>query len=110
MEPKEHLIHAVAFQHGAHWVAQCLEYDIATQAATPDELIYELERIVSAHFVMAAEENAEPFVAIPKAPRRFWEMYRRARAKVRTLSATELPPSAQLRPTFQLAFSQPEAA
>ena len=101
------ILHAVVFQHGAHWVAQCLEHDIATQAATPDELLYELERIVAAHLLVADEEAAEPFADIPKAPRRFWEMYRRARTKVETVPATELPVSQrQPKPRVQLAFSE----
>jgi len=28
----EHTIHAIAIHRGEWWVAQCLEYDIATQA------------------------------------------------------------------------------
>ena len=101
------ILHAVVFQHGAHWVAQCLEYDIATQAATPDELLYELERIVAAHLLVADKEEVEPFADIPKAPKRFWEMYRRARTKVETVPTTELPlPQEQVKPRVQLAFAE----
>lgn len=108
MDPKDYTLHAVAFPHGGHWVAQCLEYDIATQAFTLDELLYELERILAAHLFVAAEEGlADPFSEIPQAPRRFWEMYRRARSKVQTVPATELPvPEKQRKPKVQLAFAE----
>src|SRR5438270_10544232 len=71
-----HQIRAVAFERGDHWVAQCLEYDIATQAKTLDDLLYELERILVAHLMGA--EGADPFANIPKAPQRFWRMYETA--------------------------------
>lgn len=107
MEPKETMIRAVAFQHGAHWVAQCLEYDIATQASTPDELLAELERIVVAHLLVADKEGIAPFAEIPRAPQRFWEMYRRARAKVQTIPTADLPlPRSQPKPKVQLAFAE----
>ena len=101
------ILHAVAFPRGNHWVAQCLEHDIATQAATPDELLYELERIVAAHLLVADREDVEPFADIPRAPRRFWELYRHARAKVETVPAAELPvPQRQPKPRVQLAFAE----
>jgi hypothetical protein len=107
MEPRDYVIRAVAFQHGAHWVAQCLEHDIATQALTPDALLHELERILVAHLVVADREGIEPFAKIPKAPRRFWEMYRRARAKVQTIPASEIPGfRKQAAPKVQLAFAE----
>jgi hypothetical protein len=46
-------IRAVAFEHGDHWVAQCLEHDIATQARTLDSLLDELERILAAYILDA---------------------------------------------------------
>lgn len=107
MDPKEYVIHAVAFPHGDHWVAQCLEHDIATQASTPDELLYELERILVAHLLVADEEElADPFVEIPKAPKRFWEMYGRARSTVQTVPAPELPVPKKRKPKVQVAFAQ----
>jgi hypothetical protein len=71
-------IHAVAFPHRGHWVAQCLEYDIATQAETLDELLGEIQYLLAAHVLVAERENLEPFAELSKAPKRFWEMYERA--------------------------------
>lgn len=75
-------IRAVAFREGAWWVAQCLEYDIATQAKSLEALVYEVERILAAYFVVAEREGLEPFQNIPKAPKRFWEMYRAAKMRI----------------------------
>jgi len=74
--PNDYQIHAVAFRSGSCWVAQCLEYDIATQAKSFRELLYEVERILVAHVLVARGEGADPFAGIPKAPKRFWEMYK----------------------------------
>lgn len=102
----EYVIHAVAFQNGANWVAQCLEHDIATQATNLDSLLYELERIVVAHLIVAERENLGAFDDIPKAPQRFWDLYRRSRSRVHTISSGEIPaPYPQRKPTFELAFA-----
>lgn len=90
-----HTIHAVAFQTGSNWVAQCLEYDIATQASSLDSLLEELKRILAAQVCASAPEGMDPFSDIPKAPRRFWEMYRRARANVEPARSLELLPIGQ---------------
>jgi hypothetical protein len=86
-------IHAVLFQSGSGWVAQCLEHDIATQAPTLDGLLLELERILVAHVVAAAEEHHPPFDDLPKAPRRFWEMYEAHREHRFTCNPAEVPTS-----------------
>jgi hypothetical protein len=86
-----YILRAVAFQSGSNWVAQCLEYDIATQAETLDDLPYELERILVAHILVGRKEGLLPFAEIPKAPRRFWEMYKRAGSKIMPVRRTALP-------------------
>lgn len=104
---EEYTVRAVAFRNGQNWVAQCLEYDIATQAKTLDALLYELERIVVAHLCVAEKEGTRPFNGISRAPKRFWEMYRGARSKVHTISDPELPiPASRRKPTVEVAFSE----
>jgi hypothetical protein len=92
-------IHAVAFEHGGRWVAQCLEYDIATQASTLDDLLYEFERILVAHILGA--DGADPFANLSPAPRSFWEMYDRAVTKVAPVRPFPMPddrrPSLEIR-------------
>lgn len=73
------LIHAVAFRSEDCWIAQCLEYDICSQAPTLYELLTEVERELEAHVIIARAEGIEPFAGVPKAPRRFWEMYKNGR-------------------------------
>lgn len=85
-----YLLRAVVFQNGQRWIAQCLEYDIATQADSPGALLYELERILVAHVLVAEKNGQEPFAGLPRAPERFWEMYTRARSRVKPIPAPDL--------------------
>ena len=100
----EHKIRAVIFPHGEWLIAQCLDYDIVTrvrQTANPIEslegILSELERILAAHLVLANREGRDPFADIPKAPKRFWEMYETARFKLQRLGRAELPGKLELR-------------
>jgi hypothetical protein len=84
-------IHAVIFRNGEWWVAQCLEYDIATQARELRDLLNEVERIVAAHILVADKDGMEPFANLPKAPKRFWQMYKNATARVEPIRPAEFP-------------------
>jgi hypothetical protein len=68
-------IRAVMFKEGEWWIGQCLEHDIAAQAKTPKDLLYELHRTLIAHIVISKKEGIEPFVNMKLAPPRFWEMF-----------------------------------
>lgn len=98
----EHKIHVVIFRNGEWLIAQCLEHDIATQAHDVKELLREVERIISAHILVADQEGSEPFANIPKAPRRFWEMYKDATAKLEPIRSIELPAAKHPSPTLEL--------
>src|ERR1700722_4656237 len=71
-------ISVLAFHEGDCWSAQCLEYDIATQAATLPDLFYEVERVLMGHLVVAKELGREPFARLSPAPHRYWTMYEQA--------------------------------
>jgi hypothetical protein len=71
-------ISVVAFQEGDSWSAQCLEYDIATQAATLPDLYYEVERMLMGHLAVAAKLGREPFAGLGPAPQRYWDLYEQA--------------------------------
>ena len=71
-------IRAVLFQEEGWWVAQCLDFDIAAQAKTQADLLYELERILIGHIVISSEKGLRPFERLPRAPRRYWAMYEHA--------------------------------
>jgi hypothetical protein len=78
----EYKIRAVLFQEGDWWVAQCLDYDIATQAKKMADLYSKLEKVLLRHVDLAREEGVAPFSGIPKAPKRYWDLFRDARVKL----------------------------
>jgi hypothetical protein len=60
------------------WIAQCLEYDLATQAASLSELLmYELPRIIAAHVYCCEQEGLDPWTRdggpLPAPPELFAE-------------------------------------
>ncbi len=71
----EYQLHAMLYREDEWWIVQCLEHCIATQARAEEDLLADLRRILKAYAVRARESGAEPFAGIPRAPRRFWEMY-----------------------------------
>src|SRR5438094_297263 len=68
-------VRAVIFKEGDWWVGQYLEYDIAAQAKTVNDLIYELQRTLVAHIVINKKEGREPFANLEQAPKRYWNMF-----------------------------------
>ena len=57
------------------WSAQCLQYDIAAQARTFQDILYEFERVVVSHIALNHEEGKEAFAGIKPAPDEFWALY-----------------------------------
>jgi len=90
--PDEHKIHVVVFRNGEWLIAQCLEHYIATQAHDVKELLHEVKRILSAHIPVAEQDGSEPFAKNPKAPRRFWQMYKDATARLKPIRDIKLMP------------------
>jgi hypothetical protein len=56
------------------WSAQCLQYDIATQADTYDELRPALDYVLRAHVVLSKELGFDTLSRIGPAPAKFWRM------------------------------------
>ena len=79
VQRQSYTIRAVVFQEGEWLSAQCLEYDIATQAKTLDDLSYELQRILVGHVVTSKKLGKAPFEGVPRAPRKYWEMFERSK-------------------------------
>lgn len=71
-------LHAVLFEDRGWWILQSLEVDLVAQGRTRDEVVAEFERLLIGRILVGAHLGLEPFADLPKAPRRFWEMYRRA--------------------------------
>lgn len=59
---------------GTHWVAQCIECDIAAQAAGPREILPEIRRTIWASMVIRAHREMPGIESLSPAP----ERYRRA--------------------------------
>lgn len=66
------------------WIAQCLEYDLATAAKRLEDLPAELERFLSVQIAGSLEIGVEPFAGLPPAPRRFWKRYEEAQQNPRS--------------------------
>ena len=96
----EYTIHAVAFRRGDWWIAQCLEYRLATQTRTLEELPSELERLLTVQVQASRARGGEPFAGFSAAPRRYWQMYERAKARVESVSQ---PSDPQIRTETRLA-------
>jgi hypothetical protein len=79
-----HRLRFVVIQEGEWLSAQCLEYDIATQARTLDDLTYELQRLIVGHIVTSRKLNKEPFEGLSRAPQKFWDMFERSKLPLST--------------------------
>lgn len=98
-------LHAILFEDRGWWILQGLEVDLAAQGRSRTEVVAEFERLLIARVLIGGHLGIEPFAALPKAPRRFWEMYRRASSSERrelrgSEQAAELPtplPALELR-------------
>ena len=78
----EPTIRAVVFREGEWWIVQCLEYDLATQVRRLEDVPEEFRRLVQAQIAVNAAGGVESFHGFGRAPRKFWEMYERARSFV----------------------------
>ena len=66
---------AVMFQRERLWVGVFLEHYLVAQAETNAELIAEMSRIVTAHLVISAENNEQPFKMFPPAPQHYHDLF-----------------------------------
>ncbi len=72
-------IRAVVFQEGDWLCVQCLEYNLATQAPSLDELYKGLHRLILGHIAVRLHHNQQPFEGLPRAPRKYWNMFARSK-------------------------------
>ena len=75
-------IRAVAFQSGDWWVAQCLEYAIATQTRRLEDLPYEIDRLLKVQIAASLERGIEPFHGFSPAPPKYWRMFEGSRSQL----------------------------
>ena len=73
------------FREEGRWVAQCLDVDIAVQAKTEGDLPYELGLTLVGRILAADNLGIDPFDGLPRAPERYWDMFRDARSQPQTV-------------------------
>jgi hypothetical protein len=97
----EQRIRAVVFKEGEWWVIQVLDYDLATQVRRLEDVPDTFRRLILGQMEVNAFMGVAPFHGFSKAPRRFWEMYDRARTFVAPTSLgdaeSEISPQVEAR-------------
>lgn len=71
----EKTVRVIVFREGDQYVAQCLEYDIATQARSLEGLIDRLELTLDAEFAHCHETGQEPHEVIAPAPNYYHDLW-----------------------------------
>ena len=66
-----------------YWIMQCLEYDIAVQSQTIDDVVESFHRTIEARLAIAPALNMKSaFGGIHEAPARCWELFNRTKTVV----------------------------
>lgn len=60
------------------WVAQCLQYDIVTQAETLEGLRDRFSKVVTGTLILSLIHEDEPFAGLKPAPAEVWKQYEHA--------------------------------
>jgi hypothetical protein len=79
---RKYAVRAVVFQEGEWLCAQCLEYDLAVQAKNLPQLSKALQRLIVGHVAVRLRYKQQPFRDLPRAPEKYWVMFRRSRLKL----------------------------
>ncbi len=66
------------FKENDWWVAQCLEFDLTTQAKTIQDLRHALDHMLKGHILVSQKLGLEPFENVPPAPERYQEAFKKA--------------------------------
>ena len=93
----EYRIRAVIFKEGKHWVAQCLEYRYAIQTRELRDIPRELGECLAAQILVSRQLGIEPFEGFEPAPRRFWDLYERAKPLSEPIDAAASGAEVQMR-------------
>jgi hypothetical protein len=80
-------------QDDGGWIGQCLEYDIAAQAKTFNELKHEFERVLMAYLMLDDQSETDLLGQLGKAPQKFWEMYQNSEENELSLGKQLVRPS-----------------
>lgn len=94
----EYTVRVVTFREGDWHIAQCLEWDLTTQARTEEDLRRGVQRLLLAQVDAAHRTGRDPFANLPAAPLRFHRMWEAAAAPTATVPlVAEVPAHLLLR-------------
>ena len=68
----------LVLREGEYLVGQALEYDIAAQGRTMNELHVRFQETIAAYVLLCAKNGQEPFKALGRAPEWYWEKFKGA--------------------------------
>jgi len=77
--PRKYAIRAVVFQEDERLCAQCLEYNLVAQAKSLPKLCRALQQLIVGHVVVRLRHGQQPFRDLPRAPAKYWTMFRESR-------------------------------
>lgn len=102
------------YKRNDNWIAQCLEYDLATQAPTLADIHREIRMLLLGHIAACKAENMTPFEGVPKAPDVFFKMWdaalseiKRAETTVVTCEPARIPPVELPEPSLRVFEPKP---
>jgi hypothetical protein len=79
-------IRTVVFREEDLYIAQCIDFDIATQAPDIDTLLDRLELTVEAECALSSDRGEEPFSRIPPAPNYFHKLWEKGSFQITRLN------------------------
>ena len=81
-QPIHIIVSAIRGEDETWWDAQCLEYDIGAQAKSPNDLMYEFQRVIAGYLATCKALGCEPFVNLEPAPQKYWDMWEKAKLHI----------------------------
>ena len=98
-------VSVVAFQdrESGMWFAQGLQYDIAVQARTPDDLWPAFHDAFMANVQISVDLGRKPLEGIEPAPQEYWEMFRMSKSRIWRRDTPTIRRLIHRRPEFRLA-------
>jgi hypothetical protein len=90
MEAHERL-KILLFTEGATWIAQCLQFDITAQGDSHKKALERLEVLFWAQHYLDEQMERLPFSTLGKAPKRYWDMFKKGDKVVVHLNLPPIP-------------------
>lgn len=94
-------IRTVVYREGDVYVAQCLEYDISTQASDLDTLLERIDLAIDAECAMCADMGLPPLEGIAPAPNYFHDLWDK-----RSVSLTKITTPVHQHLTVEIALAK----